>query len=94
MFRISVLQGNQTPTRRLGQPGRLATARIAVLLLSAAAALAGPGSLAIASASLCGRADLSGTWACLQVDRTWQGQGWQHAVEFRGVHQHPGGPPS
>ena len=35
-----------------------------------------------------------GTWACLQVDRTWQGQGWQHAVEFRGVHQHPGGPPS
>ena len=35
-----------------------------------------------------------GTWACLQVGRTWQGQGWQHAVEFRGVHQHPGGPPS
>ena len=27
-----------------------------------------------------------GTWACLQVDRTWQGQGWQHAVEFLGVH--------
>ena len=35
-----------------------------------------------------------GTWACLQVGRTWQGQGWQHALEFRGVHQHPGGPPS
>ena len=34
-----------------------------------------------------------GTWACLQVGRTWQGQGWQHAVEFRGV-RHPGGPPS
>lgn len=35
-----------------------------------------------------------GTWACLQVDRTWQGQGWQHAVKFLGVHQLPGGPPS
>ena len=35
-----------------------------------------------------------GTWACLQLDRTWQGQGWQHAVKFLGVHQLPGGPPS
>ena len=34
-----------------------------------------------------------GTWACLQVGRTWQGQGWQHAVEFRGV-RHPRAPPS
>ena len=34
-----------------------------------------------------------GTWACLQVGRTWQGQGWQHAVEFRGV-RHPGALPS
>ena len=35
-----------------------------------------------------------GTWACLQLDRAWQGQGWQHAVKFLGVHQRPGGPPS
>ena len=35
-----------------------------------------------------------GTWACLQLDRTWKGQGWQHAVKFLGVHQLPGGPPS
>ena len=34
-----------------------------------------------------------GTWACLQLDRTWQGQGWQHEVKFLGVHQLPGGPP-
>ena len=34
-----------------------------------------------------------GTWACLQVGRTWQGQGWQHAVEFRGV-RHPWALPS
>ena len=34
-----------------------------------------------------------GTWACLQLDRTWQGQGWQHALQFLGVHQQPGGPP-
>lgn len=35
-----------------------------------------------------------GTWACLQLERTWQGQGWQHAVKFLGVHHLPGGPPS
>ena len=35
-----------------------------------------------------------GTWACLQLDRTWQGQGWKHAVEFLGVSQLPGGQPS
>ena len=34
-----------------------------------------------------------GTWACMQLDRAWQGQGWQHALQFLGVHQHPGGPP-
>ena len=32
-----------------------------------------------------------GTWAGLQLDRTWQGQGWHHAVRFLGVHQLPGG---
>ena len=35
-----------------------------------------------------------GTWAGLQLDRTYQGQGWHHAVRFLGVHQLPGGPPS
>ncbi len=34
-----------------------------------------------------------GTWACLQLDQKWQGQGWNHALSFLGDHQLPGWPP-